>query len=80
MHEEEILYKDLGAGGVDLPAIWDVMQRRNYTYWVTLDLDPPRQPGVRGIAEALRFQSREPHHTMPRFLSDTKLPPPPMIR
>jgi inosose dehydratase len=59
MHEEEILYKDLGSGGVDLPAIWDVMQQRGYTYWVTLDLDPPRPNEGEGSPEdKLRINRR----------------------
>lgn len=42
MHAEEILYKDLGAGGVDHPAIWTMLNDRGYDGWITLDLDPPR--------------------------------------
>ena len=42
MHAEEILYKDLGSGGVDHPAIWAMLNERGYDGWVTLDLDPPR--------------------------------------
>ncbi len=42
MHAEEILYKDLGAGGVDHEAIWAMLQERGYNGWITLDLDPPR--------------------------------------
>ncbi|MFN2201713.1 MAG: hypothetical protein ACK2UO_10925, partial [Caldilineaceae bacterium] len=42
MHAEEILYKDLGAGGVDHVAIWDLLNQRGYDGWITLDLDPPR--------------------------------------
>jgi inosose dehydratase len=42
MHAEEILYKDLGAGGVDHPAIWKMLVDRGYDGWITLDLDPPR--------------------------------------
>jgi inosose dehydratase len=41
-HRQEILYKDLGAGGVDLPGIWALLLRRGYQGWITLDLDPPR--------------------------------------
>jgi sugar phosphate isomerase/epimerase len=43
MHAQEILYKDLGAGGVDHPAIWAMLQARGYDGWITLDLDPPRR-------------------------------------
>lgn len=42
MHAEEILYKDLGAGGVDHPVIWQMLVDRGYEGWITLDLDPPR--------------------------------------
>lgn len=42
MHAEEILYKDLGSGGVDHPAIWALLNERGYDGWITLDLDPPR--------------------------------------
>jgi inosose dehydratase len=42
MHAHEILYKDLGSGGVDHPAIWDMLNKRGYEGWITLDLDPPR--------------------------------------
>lgn len=41
-HERECLYKDLGAGGVDLERVWRVVEERRYRYWITLDLDPPR--------------------------------------
>ena len=42
MHAEEILYKDLGSGGVDHQAIWAMLNERGYNGWITLDLDPPR--------------------------------------
>ncbi len=42
MHAEEILYKDLGSGGVDHPGIWKMLVERGYDGWITLDLDPPR--------------------------------------
>jgi inosose dehydratase len=41
-HRQEILYKDLGAGGVDLIGIWALLQKRGFAGWITLDLDPPR--------------------------------------
>lgn len=50
-HREEILYKDLGAGGVDLPAIWSIVQERGYQGWITLDLDPPRPNEGEGTVE-----------------------------
>jgi len=59
MHAEEILYKDLGAGGVDLPAVWRMVRERDYRYWITLDLDPPRpQEGEGTVAEKLLFNRR----------------------
>ena len=51
MHAEEILYKDLGTGGVDTPAVWRWVQERDYRYWITLDLDPPRANEGEGTAE-----------------------------
>jgi sugar phosphate isomerase/epimerase len=51
MHAEEILYKDLGTGGVDIPAVWRWVQKRGYRYWITLDLDPPRPNEGEGSVE-----------------------------
>lgn len=50
-HRQEILYKDLGAGGVDLPAIWRLITERGYQGWITLDLDPPRPNEGEGSVE-----------------------------
>ncbi len=59
MHAEKILYKDLGAGGVDLPAVWQLMRARGYRYWVTLDLDPPRpQEGEGTVRDKLERNTR----------------------
>jgi len=59
MHAEEILYKDLGSGGIDLPAVWRLLQERGYRYWITLDLDPPRPHEGEGTpAEKLLFNRR----------------------
>lgn len=43
-HKKENLYKNLGTGGVDFPAIMEILRKRNFQGWITLDLDPPR-PG-----------------------------------
>ena len=51
MHAEEILYKDLGTGGVDIPAVWHWVEERGYHYWITLDLDPPRPHEGEGTVE-----------------------------
>jgi inosose dehydratase len=63
-HKEEILYKDLGAGGVDHPAIWQMLQDRGYQGWVTLDLDPPRpNQGEGSVEDKIRINHR--------YLTDT---------
>ena len=51
MHRQEILYKDLGAGGVDHPGIWRMLLERGYQGWITLDLDPPRPNEGEGTVE-----------------------------
>ncbi len=50
-HQRQILYKDLGAGGVDFPSIWSLLQERGYQGWITLDLDPPRPQEGEGTVE-----------------------------
>jgi inosose dehydratase len=51
MHAEEVLYKNLGAGGVDHPAILNMLDGRGYDGWITLDLDPPRPQEGEGSAD-----------------------------
>ena len=51
MHQQEMLYKDLGSGGVDHEAIWRIVQERGYRCWITLDLDPPRSDEAHGRGE-----------------------------
>lgn len=63
-HAKEILYKDLGAGGVDIPGIWNLLLERGYNGWVTLDLDPPRPAEGEGS-----YQDKL--HINRRFLTDT---------
>lgn len=63
-HTQEILYKDLGSGGVDIPGIWNLLLERGYNGWITLDLDPPRPAEGEGTyEEKLRINHR--------FLTDT---------
>jgi inosose dehydratase len=50
-HQQAILYKDLGTGGVDIPRIWEFLRSRDYRGWITLDLDPPRPAEGEGTAE-----------------------------
>jgi inosose dehydratase len=49
-HARVNLYKELGAGGVDFPAIFRVLRERKYDGWVTLDFDAPR-PGEGTVEE-----------------------------
>ena len=58
-HNKEILYKDLGSGGVDIQGIWKLLLERGYAGWITLDLDPPRQNEGEGTyEEKLRINHR----------------------
>jgi sugar phosphate isomerase/epimerase len=58
-HNQAILYKDLGTGGVDIPGIWSLLLERGCGGWVTLDLDPPRQNEGEGTYEdKLRINHR----------------------
>jgi sugar phosphate isomerase/epimerase len=41
-HRAASLYHNLGAGGVDFPAIFKILRDRNFKGWVIYDLDPPR--------------------------------------
>lgn len=56
-HRRECLYKDLGAGGVDLERVWKLVEERGYRYWITLDLDPPRA-GEGSVEEKLERNKR----------------------
>ena len=58
-HRKEILYKDLGSGGVDLIGIWALMQKRGYDGWITLDLDPPRPLEGEGSVDEKMAINRE---------------------
>jgi len=42
-HNRVNLYKNLGTGGVDFPAFFQVLRERNYEGWVTLDYNAPRK-------------------------------------
>jgi hypothetical protein len=43
-HAKASLYHNLGAGGVDFPAIFKLLRDRRFKGWVVYDLDAPR-PG-----------------------------------
>ena len=42
-HQKVNLYKVMGTGGVDFPAIYEALVSRGFEGWVTLDFDPPRE-------------------------------------
>jgi sugar phosphate isomerase/epimerase len=44
MHQRKTLYLNLGAGGVDFPAVHKIVLQRKYAGWISLDYDAPR-PG-----------------------------------
>jgi sugar phosphate isomerase/epimerase len=41
-HNRVNLYKRMGAGGVDFPAIMQILRSRGYDGWITMDFDAPR--------------------------------------
>ncbi len=41
-HRQASLYHNLGAGGVDFPAVFKVLRDRHFKGWVVYDLDAPR--------------------------------------
>jgi inosose dehydratase len=58
-HRQEILYKDLGTGGVDIDGIWSLLKERGFTGWITLDLDPPRPlEGEGSVADKMSINRR----------------------
>jgi inosose dehydratase len=63
-HRQAILYQDLGSGGVEHVAIWQLLLKRGYTGWITLDLDPPRPSEGEGTPEDKMRINR-------RYLTDT---------
>lgn len=52
MHRDKTLYLNLGAGGVDIPAIHKLVLAHNYRGWISLDYDAPR-PGEGRLEENL---------------------------
>lgn len=42
-HDKVNLYKLMGTGGVDFPAIYETLVSRSFAGWVTMDFDPPRE-------------------------------------
>ncbi len=50
-HRKSSLYLNLGAGGVDFPAIHKMLLARGYKGWISLDLDAPRAGDGTGSIE-----------------------------
>ncbi len=72
-HAKASLYHNLGAGGVDFPAIFKLLRERKFKGWVVYDLDAPRPgDGTGSIHDNLAVNIN--------YLRDVlhvKLPPPP---
>jgi sugar phosphate isomerase/epimerase len=43
MHKQASVYHNLGGGGVDFPAVFDVLRKRHFKGWVVFDVDGPRK-------------------------------------
>ncbi|MGE0406375.1 MAG: TIM barrel protein, partial [Candidatus Korobacteraceae bacterium] len=41
-HKRRNLYQRMGAGGVDFPAIMQILRQRGFSEWVTMDFTAPR--------------------------------------
>ena len=50
-HRQSSLYLNMGAGGVDFPAIHAMLLKRNYRGWISLDFDAPRPGDGTGTLE-----------------------------
>ena len=42
MHAKTSVYHNLGGGGVDFPALFQVLRERHFKGWAVLDVDGPR--------------------------------------
>jgi len=62
-HRDDILYKVLGAGGVDFPAIVSLLRNRRFDGWITMDFDPPR-PGEGTIEDQIAANKRYLEHEL----------------
>jgi sugar phosphate isomerase/epimerase len=72
-HAKASLYHNLGAGGVDFPAIFKLLRARKFKGWVVYDLDAPRPgDGTGSIQENLAANINYLRNVL-----HVKLPPPP---
>jgi sugar phosphate isomerase/epimerase len=72
-HTRESLYHNLGAGGVDFPALFKLLRTRNFKGWVVYDLDAPRPNDGTGSIE----QNLAVNINYLRNKLHVNLPPPP---
>jgi sugar phosphate isomerase/epimerase len=72
-HLKASLYHNLGAGGVDFPAIFKLLRERKFKGWVVYDLDAPRQGDGTGSIE----QNLAANVNYLRNVLHVNLPPPP---
>jgi sugar phosphate isomerase/epimerase len=71
-HAKASLYHNLGAGGVDFPAIFKLLRNRKFKGWVVYDLDAPRpDDGTGNIDENLAANINYLRNVL-----HVKLPPP----
>ncbi len=72
-HAKASLYHNLGAGGVDFPAIFKLLRERKFKGWVVYDLDAPRPgDGTGSIQENLAVNINYLRNVL-----HVKFPPPP---
>jgi sugar phosphate isomerase/epimerase len=72
-HAKASLYHNLGAGGVDFPAIFKLLRDRKFKGWMVYDLDAPRPgDGTGSIQENLAANINYLRNVL-----HVKLPPPP---
>lgn len=72
-HAKASLYHNLGAGGVDFPAIFKLLRERKFKGWVVYDLDAPRPDDGTGSIE----QNLAVNINYLRNVLHVKLPEPP---
>jgi inosose dehydratase len=80
-HRVASLYHNMGGGGVDFPAVFQVLRDRHFKGWVIFDMDSPRKgdDGYDSIggSQALAVDDYLAHNI--NYLRDVlgvKLPPP----
>jgi sugar phosphate isomerase/epimerase len=42
-HKQASVYHNLGGGGVDFPAVFDVLRKKHFKGWAIFDVDGPRK-------------------------------------